>query len=521
MKIFSSLIFVWAICLQLPTVAAVGLDNVTIEDLSSSQKTMVIDRGHLDDYTEQIVAKFYVQAGDYQFPKIFLVAEGRLVKSMPKKSIWYLSKIQLPRLIKTHEHLLVLNSNHVKMGRTMTIKQKHVLIPEEQYATPDQYLDENKNSVPDHFLKDLSNYDESNELFETKKVPEADLKIQTFEHLKKNTIARFNDDLNDEVFDNYFVGSREVKLGDITKNEDKKLLDSMAQGYEEKINSEKYGLINGLYKNAQKNSSIKDLNNKISINSVYDNEKERIKTQETINPEAIAKINNEGPQWSADMDNDTLRRYFIRTGLEHEVRRRELAINELDGNEILFHYAGSMSDHTSSIDQNYRNLGYSLGLGYDLHLSRTSADLKNWSIQFFLETGVSDYNVGGMNARGQEGDYGVFLNYYFFNNPLTLNTVNFSAGIGLKAGSIKMESLIFSKAYTYQVLTLPSFQLLGKYRFRAGDLTEETANVGASINFGINLDAKRLSVIDTLDDNIEGKLNISDLKYLLGMSFYF
>ncbi|MGZ3809722.1 MAG: hypothetical protein ACXVCE_16690, partial [Bacteriovorax sp.] len=341
------------------------------------------------------------------------------------------------------------------------------------------------------------------------------------EAYRKKPGQRFSDQYNDETEEKYFVGEREVKLADIKNAEDKKLLDSMAEGYVEKTNSQKYGLVNGLYKDQKKAPGVRDINDKISVTSVYDTIKEKKKSQEAIDPKVIAKIKRDGSQWSEDMDDETLRRYFIRTGLEHEVVRRNLAVNELDGNEVLLHYTGSLSDHTSANDQNYRNLGYTLGLGYDLHLSRASKDLKQWSLQFLLEKGVSDYDIGGQNARGEAGTYGAYVNYYFVNNPLTLNSFIFLGGVGIKAGTVSMSNPELSKEYTYQALTLPSFQLMTKYRFRSGDLTEDTVNVGMSFNAGAVLDIKRLSVLDTLSDNINGKISLTDVKYLVGMSFYF
>ena len=84
-----------------------------------------------------------------------------------------------------------------------------------------------------------------------------------------------------------------------------------------------------------------------------------------------------------------------------------------------------------------------------------------------------------------------------------------------------MEAPELTKDYSYQAMTIPSFLLMTKYRFRSGDLTEDEMNVGASLNAGVNLDLKNLTVIDKLDDNINGKISIKDIKYLFGMSFYF
>jgi hypothetical protein len=521
MKFLSLSAIIFLVFLKIPGLYAMGLDEISLQEVSTSKKTIIIDRGILENYTEKSWAKFFIQSGDFRSPKIFLVGEGKLVKSFPKKSIWYLSKIIDPRFFLVNGHLLVLTSNQVKAGRSIKIKQRHVVIPPDRYESIDQYLEENKNNIPNRLLQDSSTHDESVELFETPKIAGADVEIDTYEALKKRGGIQFSDQYNDEIKEKYFIGNHEVKLGNIENEEDKKLLDSIAMGFVEKINSQRVGLKNGLYKNQEKVPGLRDINNKMSITSVYDSIKEDQLIKEQVSPKAFAKIKRDGPLWSADMDDASLRRYFISTGIEHELKRRELSINELDGNEVMFHFSGSLTDHTSNADQNYRSQGFSLGLGYDYHLSRSSKDLKNWSIQFVFESGVSDYDIGGLNARGQEGFYGGYLNYYFFNNPLTLNSFIFLGGLGLKGGSVEMDSVDLSKKYSYQALVFPALQVLTKYRFRSGDLADDVLNVGASFNAGINLDIKRLGVIDSLDDDINGKISITDIKYLLGMSVYF
>jgi len=505
----------------MPVLYAMGLDEISLQEVSSTKKTIIIDRGLLENYTEKSYAKFFIQSGDFKSPKIFLVGEGKLVKSFPKKSICYLSKIIDPRFFMLNGRLLVLTSNQVKAGRIIKMKQHHVVVSPDEYESVDQYLEENKNKIPDRLLQDSNSHEESAELFETPKIADADVEIKTYETLKKKGGIQFSDQYKDEIGEKYFIGNREVKLGDIENDQDKKLLDSLALGFAEKINSQRVELTHGLYKNQLKAPGLRDINNKMSVMSVYDSIKEDQLIHEQISPHAIAKIKRLGPLWSADMDDATLRRYFISSGMEHEAQRRELALNELDGNEILFHYSGSLVDHTTSADENYRGPGFTLGLGYDYHLSRSSKDLKNWSLQFVFEKGVSDYGLGGLNARGQESYYGAFLNYYFVDNPLTLNSFIFLGGLGLKGGTVEMDSTDLSKKYTYQAVVFPALQIMTKYRFRSGDLTDDVLNVGASFNAGVNLEVKRLGVIDSLDDDINGKISITDIKYLLGMSVYF
>ncbi|MFA6238666.1 MAG: hypothetical protein WC635_15130 [Bacteriovorax sp.] len=521
MKILNIVALLWSFGAFTGQVFAIGLSEVSIQELSSSEKSIVIDRGSLEKFTEGSYGKFFIQTGDFKYPKIFMVAEGKLVKDFPKKSYWYLDKVHLPKFIVPGTHLLVLTSEDVKAGRTIKMKQRHVVVPADEFNSSSEYLDKNKTNVPERLLQDAKDYEESAELYETRKVPEADLSIQSYEGWKRKAGVRFSDAYNDETEEKYFIGNREVKVGDIENEEDKKLLDSIADGYVEKINSQKYGLENGLYRKQKKVPGFRDLNADITVTSAYDEAREDKKAAEIINPRAVAKIKRDGVAWSEDMDDEALRRYFIQTGMEQESRRRDLALNELDGNEIMFNYSGSMTDHSSSVDEQYRNLGFVLGFGYDWHLSRASTELKNWSIQAVVDFGTTDYDVGGQNARGQEFFYGAYINYYLVNNPLTLNSFIWLAGVGLKSGSVKMQSVEFANEYSYQALTLPALQLMTKYRFRSGDLTEETVNVGASFNAGIQIDSKRLSVIEPAADNINGKISVTDIKYMLGMSVYF
>lgn len=500
---------------------AYGLRDVIIKDLSSSQNSFSLDLGLLDDYKEGEYAKFFVQTQDYKFPKIFLVAEGKLTKSFPQKSYWYLHKIYLPQFLNAQQHLLILGKTDVKSGRPLSKSRKHIVVNGDQYSNTTDFFDNNQNSVPNRLIKNSDKFESSGDLFEVSKHRNADIEISTFETFKRNSSKNKNGDENENLDYKYFVGKTEVELANLESVEDKLLLDSMTEGIIKKINSQKVPLQNGLYAEQEKSVGNSEINDKITLSSVYEDMRDEKRTKEQISPYAIARIKRDGDLWSSDMDDSALRKYFVASGLEHEAYRRNLALNELDGHEIIIYYSGAVLSHTTQQDQNYQNLGYNLGISYDLHLSRTSAKIKDWSIQFCYEKGVGDYDIGGVNGRMEEGHFGGYLNYYFHNNPLTLNSLIVLGGLGIKSGSASVSALGLTKDYTYQILTLPSIQLLSKYRFRSGDTKEDSLNVGASINAGIVWDFKRLSIIDSVEDNINGKLFYSDIKYQIGMSVFF
>ncbi|MBY0413627.1 MAG: hypothetical protein K2Q18_05660, partial [Bdellovibrionales bacterium] len=301
----------------------------------------------------------------------------------------------------------------------------------------------------------------------------------------------------------------------------KKLFVSVNKGMVEKVYGMKYGIA-GFYAEQEKLKEMPDVSAHGSNESVYAKYKEQEREASRVKPKVAAKMKRDGSLWSADMDDVTLRRYFIESGLEKEVRRRDIALNELDGHEIMFHFSNGLNSHGRADDPNYQGRGSNYGIGYELHLSKASANLKKFSLQFVLEKEQTEYSTGFYNARSNEFLYGVLANYYFYNNPLVLNTFIYSAGLGIKAGSAKVAAATLSKEYSYQVLTMPSLQLMGKYRLKTGDLREDNINVGVSFNFGLNLDIKSLSTSENLSaDNINGKISVNDLKYTLGMSLYF
>jgi hypothetical protein len=501
---------------------AIELDDVRLLEISSLERSIALDRGELDNYKAGEQAKFFIQIGDKDKPRIFYVAEGELIKSFPSKSFWYLKKIAMPNLLYSQSHLLMMTSSGVRLGRReRKIRRKHIVFSEKEYGNVDQYLEENKKGVPEKLILQEDNFSNSGALFE-KEIPiDEDLAIQSYELLQKSPTEELSNEYSDSIGDQYFVGKKLVELTRILSADDKKLLDSMGKQYLEKNKQLKYGLTHGLYRDQQIHTDRITTAKKITMQSVYDSEKETERVREQIDPRLNAKIKRDGINWSNDMDDQTLRNYFITTGIAEERNRKERVLNEREGHEFMLHYTGSLVDHTTTVEQFNRALGYNLGLSYDLHLARTSPELKFWSVQFSLEYGLGHYDLGGMNGSSQEVIYGGILNYYIYNNPLTLNKFIYELGLGLKAGQSNMTGSALAQQYTYQILSFPTVQFLTKYRFRVGDENIESVKIGSSIYAGVIMEHKRLSTVTVPLTPIKGVITVNDVNFQIGMGFYF
>lgn len=496
------------------------LDEVQITDISTSGKSLVMDRGHLEKYSEGDYAKIYTQWGPVNSPKIFLVAEAELVKLFPKKSYWIIKKVHINNVLNSNERYLVMTDARVSVGRNSSITNEHVVFSGKDYDDADDFVEKNKNAVPKRLVKQEDGYGSRKQLIDEETPAEltkdSTVIVKTYEYYKSSPTVVAQTKYGESVPKKYYVGQKEVKLADVSREEDRLLLISMSKGHQEKVKQMKYG-VNSFYRHA----NAIDISNTKMMDTVYETVKKEEREKDKINPIALAKIKRDGKEWSNDMDDVTLRNYFVETGMEKERLRRERVLSELDGHELMFYFSNGMSSHAASDDPNYQGVGYNLGIIYDYHLSRMKPDYKKWTIQAVFEKGLSNFSLGTMNAKGDETVYGGYLNYYIYNNPLTLYKLSAFVGMGIKAGESRVTSFGLSQDYSYQLMSLPSFQAMIKYRFRPGSFDQDTANVGMSVNLGANLDFKNLSQQDELNDDIDSKISYLDIKYTVGLSVFF
>ena len=163
---------------------ALGLEEVTLQELSTSGRSLVIDRGTLEQFVEGIYAKFYIQKGPKEFPKIFLVGEGELVKSFPRKSYWLIKQVYIPDAMKVNSKVLITTSNLITLGRPLKLKNRHVVISKE-YNDIDDYLDKNQSNIPQRLVKSGDAYEPSPDVFEKEELgnttPDSDVEVTTYE----------------------------------------------------------------------------------------------------------------------------------------------------------------------------------------------------------------------------------------------------------------------------------------------------------------------------------------------------
>ena len=276
-----------------------------------------------------------------------------------------------------------------------------------------------------------------------------------------------------------------------------------------------------LYKEQEKDAELREITRKVQIENVFEKKQRERREERFIGPYAIEKIRRNGQRWSADLNDEELRRFFIQSGIEKERRRQEFSLDRNAGHEILLRATTELGNKTAVEDNNNQNTGYSLLIGYEFHLSRSHPDITQWTVEFNAERALRYYDIGGINGRFEEGSFFGAINYYLFNQPNMIRKYLIYGGIGLRRGNAKVTSPSLSKDYAFSFFSIPTIQAGTKYRFSAGDERQDGLDIGVGANFLIQSELTRYSSTSEVTDDIKALFLTVNLRLSFGLSIYF
>ncbi|MBT3584476.1 MAG: hypothetical protein HN509_06200 [Halobacteriovoraceae bacterium] len=493
-----------------------AFNGIQIVGVSESKKSVIVDRGSLEGVKTGDKARFLIQKGIAN-PKITYVARGEAIKVHSNYSYWYLSYVENPFLIRRGSKLLMsLQSEVLEGSRRYNIKQKKSILSDGKSFAP--FLLDREN-IPRELVFSEKNYEPSEIIVDTYSKKEQDIETTNFD----NWVRRKDPEFVEEYLDEYPLkhvnrANQVVPADKVRRNYKQAEFDGSLKESVDKVNGLRYGLA-PMYHEQKKDSL--GVREKITTDNYYQRLVQDKKGENFISPRAVAKIRKEGPGWSADMNDEQLRRFYNRSGIERELVRQKEAQGEKAGHELNFRYATGLNQNTTQADDNHQSTNYSLAIGYELMLIRTNPALKNFTVEMALERGINFYDLDGINGRFVEGTAGFAANWYFYNPPTSIRQYMFFLGVGTKRGSASVTSTSITKDYTYSVVALPVLRFGMKYRFKAGDTQDESVKIGMGVNFLFETESVRLSVEDALNDDIAPVITAQNVKFAVGMSFYF
>ena len=503
-----------------------AFELVKVLEVSTSGRSLVIDRGYLEGVQLGEFARFIVQKGDLENPNLSNVALGEAVQVHDGQSSWFLHEIDNASVIKAGEKMLYARANDILEGRRpfKTLK-KIILAPPEKI--PAKYADAKRNAQLREKQMDSDlvfmdkEYEKSHTIKPQENSGDADLMVTEFEESRSEKQTRYVEAVNKDLSEVNIEGKgKQIDSKNFEEREKTTQLNSVVDHDIKKINGLKNGL-KGLYKDQKPDPDNRWLRDKMVEQSVYDQVNESKKLEDIIHPRIYKKAEHGGDFWSADMSDEQLRRYFVTSGLSREVERRKLALENREGNEILVRITRCAYDNSDAQDKNYRSLYSALEIGYEYHLMRTSKALQRWSLGLDYQKGLGNYDLGPQNARSEETAFKLSLHLYLYNLPSAVKAYAWYIGSGLRTGSATVSSSSFSRVYDYQLLGFEYGHIGVKYRFYSGDNYDDIFNMGVGALAQVGVEQVSYRTKDTVSNNIDGTFSTYDLKFSLGLTVLF
>ncbi len=502
-----------------------GIDTAKILEVSSSGRSIILDRGFLEGIKMGMEGRFLLPEGDIDKPYYKYIAYGEVIKVHSNYSYWHLTDINRKIFLDKGLKTVFVTMGRVNRGRQKldSLRRRIIL---RKGDTPLKYMESKKLSVPHSMIKKRDQYVMGKELTRTYSPLKEDNELYEFDVWSYDKGLQYVDEYMQEVetarpSDQGKIASLE-KYKEYKKHRDlydQKLFESVVKSSIKKFNDFEYNL-DTFYKDQRKDENAKEIRKEMSSESIYKKYQENKKKLRWVSQRALSQIKNGGKLWSASMDDDQLRRFFVESGIRKENERQRLALGTYDANELQIFYSFALKGHYADGAEGFQGSNYSLGIGYEFYLRRTLPSLAKWSLDGSFERTIAFYNAGSVNGRFTEGLLKLGVNYYFYNLPSSIYRWIWNVGVGFKGGNSLMQSLTLSKEYNYRVFGVPLY-INAKYRFLSGDEKDQSASVGWGLNFKMSNEYLRMSVVDRIDDDISESLLVNDIRFTVGLSTYF
>lgn len=228
------------------------------------------------------------------------------------------------------------------------------------------------------------------------------------------------------------------------------------------------------------------------------------------------KKNQKNPLWSAAMSDDQLRRFFIVSGLKEEKERQQRALDFYARHEVTLKFNKGFEHHDSLEDRENQGRFVGLGLYYEYMLKETSELLDALTVEFGIER-VRDYiDVGDANSQIDGLTYQLGANWYFLHSAEKLDQYLWFLGSSVSWGKVEG-----SKSETYERFRFPAAHFGFKYRFSRGHEFENFFHLGFSFLAQVSYETVSFDIKSPDQTNTKNELLYNDLKFTLGMGFYF
>ena len=429
--------------------------SVTLINISSSGRTIYLDRGRFEDVGKDDFA-FLVQKVPISNDKYIYrpVAKLKVIKLFDRESTWIAYKIFYPSALVKQSKLFLLSESALLKGR------RELKISRMDIVT---------NGDVKGDLNDL--------LLEGDRIAykNKDYKIIDSPHKKQR---HFEDDI--ELID---INEYKSKLGDdklyvsgiyrsphakeFADRRRYRTFEKIVMAYLKKYNDPTFDKAKFLSKYDYR------LNQYVSTHSAFAGAKEKyankMANEAAKDEEFYQKLKKKGERWSEDYSDQELSRILNRMSVIREKQRRSNMIS-LD-----FSYQGYLGMGINLLNNENLNdsqtsqpsrVDVELGLeGYPFDNLRES---ERFMLEISMRRALDGFYGGNLNITSEEYSVAGHINWYPFNKPGTMEENILFLGLHMRFGFARLSNATFDEVGNYQVFSFPGLRGGIKYNLKNG-----------------------------------------------------
>ena len=422
-----------------------ALETIELQEVSSSKKSIIINRGRLDGVNIGSEGYFLKTTDIERMTKDF-IGIAKAVKVYDRYSVWYFQKSYGPNYLIERTKIDYINSDNLSLSRApFKIRIKKIIGGTKGSSNHDSGSDSRIVKKSDNFqlgeiLEDVNIVDNQNDfdIFEFHKWASTNRNILKSKRSEKTSLTSLK-----------IKSSQDIP----------ELIEKLNKKESLEANS---ALLN---KTSQDDFHIDTFYG--NDGSMIPSQKERRDHQGKLTSgqrkKFLKKINKRGIEWSEDYSDSQLIEAVNTYGLYSEAERQKASVNNIIKSEIIFNYVSNFEATTSASasGEEVSSSPSNFGLSFEHMWAKNNPELSQFSTEGGFYIGNQNYDLFGIvNTTNLYGKIDTY--WYLKHGPSVVYSPLFFIGVGLKFGAVSTR--INNEDFSYALYsTIVSGGL--KYRF--------------------------------------------------------
>jgi hypothetical protein len=475
---------------------------VTINQVSSSGKTMLVDKGSNHGVVLGDFGVMLIKVQDEQRTLYKPVAKLKAVKVFGENSIWVSFERFMPEELQAGARLMLFSEAALLSGRTplKIDRTKIVSVPKKVKSQVKDSLTED----PENLGKKHKLYHKTGESLDAKKHFTADVTLVDLDEWKSE-----QEDENVQAHA-IFKSPYAREFSDRKRVE---TFEKMVVAFIRKYNDPKFTL-KDLYYAQKKDPHIDLFPNSIVEGSTFsrylDDQARQKEREEKVTRDLLSK----GESWSDGYSDEELSELLYNVGVLQERERRDVIAAHKFNHQFYGHFGLNLINNENLNDRNNTEQSkYDLEIAWEYYVFKSLEGFDQFAFELSLRRAQDAFAVGdGYNATSVEYSGAMHLNWYPFIRPNTLERNIVYFGMVFRTGLARLKISDTLEEGNYQISSLPGARLGVKYNF--------TNSFGIRLNAGLeNIQASRIvrsydgGLLPDRADFLEGKFSIGLSKF--------